>query len=124
MKLTNLCLILFELDMSSHEKTGSGQHGLKGTTHKALLRTCTWLTIVVVLDFKKITTLSVLVCVAGFYDDGGSCTPCTVGLYNDQLDQESCTSCPDDKTTLVTGAIAADQCGEPILNLIFALIFC
>lgn len=53
------------------------------------------------------------VCDTGYYDEDGTCTPCTQGTYKNTVGPEACTACSaTGTTTSVTGAIDQSQCGK------------
>lgn len=49
-------------------------------------------------------------CTAGSYISGTSCVTCPIGFYNPDKWQTSCTKCPPESTTRVTGATSVSQC--------------
>ena len=51
----------------------------------------------------------VVLCPAGTHLSGSECVNCEEGTYNDKDGQETCTDCPDDKTS-PEGAYNVDQC--------------
>jgi len=52
----------------------------------------------------------VVLCPAGTHLSGSDCVPCEEGTYNDRDGQESCTACPDSKSSSPAGSDNFDQC--------------
>lgn len=74
------------------------------------------------LDFVyKFCNISTTVgCPKGSYPDGGHCTECPVGYYQDITNSQSCKQCPPNTNTTEAGAYNITQCQ----GILFVYILC
>lgn len=63
------------------------------------------------MRYKKIKTPT---CIAGYYNNNGTCTACPVGTYQDQTGQTSCKTCA---TATTTGATSCTTTCDSSYNL-------
>ena len=49
-------------------------------------------------------------CSPGTYSQGGRCTFCEVGTYQDQIGMSECKACPLGTSTEFTGSTAVEEC--------------